>query len=142
MEAWQIIAFIIGSLVWAAVVRLYFKFKTKKIEVTVSGQSKDVFREKSIIDVPEKFVVNVLVEGEEEIDPRLVVDMCVSYEDLLNGTYTVPEHLKTNGKEEEEKAVVEAREPVEVMGEEEVQEDDLSEVSIENLIDVNKPGSN
>jgi len=49
-----------------------------------------------VITSPNRLVVNLIYSEKENIDLDLFADMSIRYNDLLNGTYKVPDHLKKN----------------------------------------------
>lgn len=91
--------YIVIAMLWALLVLVYTYLKPKKIEINRSVETPihDSILNGSIDKRVQKIIVSY-EPNQEGIDFDLLCDLCIRYEDLLNGTYKIPDTFKKNIK--------------------------------------------
>ena len=100
-------AIIFISLIYVFLV-LYFRgWKWKS--VVIKNEVNQIFGKKdaitgNAISYPNKLVVNLLYNDKEDLNLDLFTDLSIRYDELVDGTYKVPDHIKNRNKKDAIKA--------------------------------------
>jgi len=83
------------SVVWVAVA-YYFLFVRVKQNLSLVGLSRAPKEDSEVIVSNTRIMINVFFADEEKVEatPALLADMVISFKDIVNGTYKVPELTK------------------------------------------------
>jgi hypothetical protein len=93
------IALIFISIIYVVIVLYVRHGKIKlvlvknKVEPT-TGKKDIIIDDEDVISYPKRFVVNLIYNDKETANLDLFADMSIRYEELINGTYKVPDHIK------------------------------------------------
>lgn len=136
------IVLLLISIIYAGII-LYFRLgKIRSVsfnnKVDQTTGKKDVIVDDDVISYPKRFVVNLIYNENEPYNLDLLADMSIRYNDLINGTYKVPDHIKYGTP----KDIIENSSPVLVS---EKKQDPIitkNDVGFEELIDISQLNKN
>ena len=89
----------------------------------------------NVISSPNKLIVNLLYNEKEDLNLEIFSDMSIRFNDLINGTYKVPEHLKSGKTKDAIQAKDTTNLNKENKGETKLK---INDIQFENLIDMSK----
>lgn len=95
-----------ASFAWIAIMSLWFLYKDKTRKIIVQYPYGDSLRKNTdVIDMPRTLVINLIVDSDYTPNDSINVDMVIRYDDLIKGTYKVPDQYLKKGSEKEIKNV-------------------------------------
>jgi hypothetical protein len=109
--------FIFIGVLWTVITFLYFFVFSKKSKPSSKKESNNNYQPQDIIQYPQPFIINVVIEKDQSLSPVIVCDLLIKYSDLVSNNYVVPESLNNSANTAE--STTEEENKIDASGEEE-----------------------